>query len=775
MNRFTAVWALPLLCLLAGCTRDPKEVAKKYVETGNKYFDKGQLKEASIMYRRALQRNMRDPQAYYRLALVQERMGLLGEAHRSLLRATDLDSKNTEALAELGDLDATIYQRDPITYRSFLSDANDVAAKLLARNPKSYEGLRISAFVSAVNKDVPGAIAKVKQANEVNPDQPDLMLTLVKLLDANKQPDEAIQVAKRTIDKHRDYGPMYDYLYMKYASSGHIADAEEVLKQKVASNPKNGSDLVQLAFHYYLARRPADMDATIQKLTSDPKNFPDGPLLAGDLLMRVGQTNRAFEQYQHGEKSDLKNKTMYWKREARSLMREGKSADAEKIVARLMQQTPNDLEAVTMHATLLTESHDPKQIQKAIEEMQRVVTSTPSTDTASLQFIHFNMGRAYEAKGDANSLEQARLQFEEAIKVSNDKFPPAQLALADLLANHGESSRAIEEADKVLAKAPANLAAHLVRTRSLMSLGEVGKARQELTALAKANPNSKDIRYQLATLDLFERKYKDAEAGYAALMNANDPRGYRGMIESKVRQGDYETAIKMVHDRLSANPGDLELHRMMAELDLRAKRNNDAVAEYQLIVKKEPTEKNYTDLGAYQELAGEPDAAMETYKKARELQPNDVAPLIRMAIITENAGRKADARKMYEEVLKLQPDNPYALNNIAYAKADEGVDLDQALTYAERARQKLPNDPDVDDTVGLIYLRKNLVDDSLRVLSQLVNRVPQRSAYHLHYAAALLQKGDRTAAGKELDAATRSGPNEHEKTEIQELRRKLTT
>src|ERR1035438_10446304 len=57
------------LILLAACNRDPRVVSRKYVDSGNKYFDKGKYKEASIMYRRALTKDMcftGDPQLHVR-------------------------------------------------------------------------------------------------------------------------------------------------------------------------------------------------------------------------------------------------------------------------------------------------------------------------------------------------------------------------------------------------------------------------------------------------------------------------------------------------------------------------------------------------------------------------------------------------------------------------------------------------------------------------------------------------------------------------------------
>jgi Flp pilus assembly protein TadD len=149
-------------------------------------------------------------------------------------------------------------------------------------------------------------------------------------------------------------------------------------------------------------------------------------------------------------------------------------------------------------------------------------------------------------------------------------------------------------------------------------------------------------------------------------------------------------------------------------------------------------------------------------------------PVLELALVYDVAGRPEEARQGYEQVLKIQPDNAAALNNLAYSMADQGVDLDKALSYAERARAKLPNDLDVSDTLALIYLRKNQVLESTHLLSDLVSKKPDRATYHLHYATALYQKGDKPGARKELDAATRTGPSDKEKLQIQELRQKLS-
>src|ERR1039458_571561 len=85
---------LAVLVGLSSCSRDPNVVKKHYLESGNKYFDKGRYKEASIQYRNALKRDQKYGAAYYKLALVSLRVGDTGGAASALRRAVELIPKD---------------------------------------------------------------------------------------------------------------------------------------------------------------------------------------------------------------------------------------------------------------------------------------------------------------------------------------------------------------------------------------------------------------------------------------------------------------------------------------------------------------------------------------------------------------------------------------------------------------------------------------------------------------------------------------------------------
>jgi len=118
----------PLLVLLAACSTDPKAICKKYVDNGNRYFERGQYKEASILYRRALNKDQRYADAWYRLGLTNLRLSLFADARKDFSRAAELDPSNLDALVELGNIDLTFYLLDAEANRPLLDELKDVAA-----------------------------------------------------------------------------------------------------------------------------------------------------------------------------------------------------------------------------------------------------------------------------------------------------------------------------------------------------------------------------------------------------------------------------------------------------------------------------------------------------------------------------------------------------------------------------------------------------------------------------------------------------------------------
>ena len=769
LKRPPLLWIPTLLVLLlSACNTDPKATARKYVNNGNKYFTRGKYKEASIMYRRALSKDGRYGDAWYRLGLVNMQLGIPQEAIRDFSRAHELDASNTDATVKLADLELVFYAVNPQGNRPLLSDLKELDQQLLKKDPKSFDGLRIAGYIALLQKDVKTAIQKFEEANQVKPEQPELVLSLVQALFADKQNDAAEKYAKDLIEKQKTYGLIYDALYGYYVRNNHPELGEELLKKKVANNPAQGPYLLQLALHYYTTNRKPEMTATLARLSSDLKTFPDGHLQVGDFYLRIRDLNNALQQYDLGQKEDSKNKRTYQKRMVEVLGTEGKHDEATKIVDALMKQDPKDPDVIAMHATLLLQTGDPRQIKTVISELQPLAAKAPLNAT-----LHYNLARAYLAAGESQNLDQARINLQDALK-ADPRYTPAKLALAELEVARGQNSEAVQTADEILKSDPTNLPAQLLRSNGLMRMGENQKAREQLFTTVKMYPQSTDAVFQVGQLEFIEKNYKQAEAAFQGLLQANDARGLPGLIETKVAEGAWDQAIQIAQSQLKQSPDRGDYRLALAKIYFRAGKFADSAAEYQTLIGKNPkVAELYVRLGEAKLNGNDINGAIDAFKKGRQAEPNNYLPVLELALLYNRSGRDDEARRTYEEVIKMQPDNVEALNNLAYLKADSGVDLDQALAYAQRAQQKRPNDPNVIDTLALIYIHKNLTDDSVRMLRDLVNKNPDNPIFHLHLAQALYQKGDRPQAKKELENALRNKPAEREQAKIKELMAKV--
>jgi len=764
-----------LVVFVAACNTDPRMVARKYVERGNKYFAQGKYKEASILYRRALNKDLRSPDAWYRLGLVNTKLGGLSEARKDFSRAMELNPSNLDAAVQLGDLDLAFYLLDSASGRPFLEDLKAITQRLLKLDPRSFDGLRFSGNIALARNDPPSAIRAFEAANQVMPGQPDLVLTLVQTMFAAQQNEAGERLAGELIERRKSFAQIYDALYIHYLRGNRPELAEQVLQTKISNNPARAAYMVQLASHYVLVNRPTDVLATIARLTSDPKRFPEGCLEAGVFFVRVHDYPAALRQFRAGQQKNPRQiprtARVYRKKIAEVLATEGERDQAQAMVTDLLKEDSRDAEARALRATLWLASGDMQQARAAISELQELAKSMPSNAT-----LHFNLGRAYTAATDQRNLESARQQFEIALRI-DPHHAPAKLAWAELALARGEPARAVQAADEVSREDPANPVARLIRASSLLKMAEPRKAREELVALLAIYPassSSNDARAQLADLDLREHRYQQAADGFRALIGVNDARGAPGLIQCQVAQERWQQAIQVANEQLQRSPDRQDYRLALAQVYVAAGNFLAAAAQFQSLITKDPkSDRLYLQMGEAKLRGGDIAGALAAFQTARQLAPSNVAPVMDLALLYDRTGRSKEARKEYQTAIQLQPDNAAALNNLAYLDAEEGVDLDQALAHAQRAQQRMPDDPNVQDTLALVYIRKNLTNDGVRMLRDLVTRNPDNAAFHVHLALALYQKGDRPGAKRELQAASHNNPDQKQQDKIKELLAKI--
>ncbi|MDX1979472.1 MAG: tetratricopeptide repeat protein [Bryobacteraceae bacterium] len=752
-----------LSLLTVSCSRDPETVKKAYLERGNEYFKNGKYKEAAIMYKSALKKDLRFGEAYYKLGLAELRMGRYSEAVRTLRRAVELQPDNLDASSQLADIYLAAYLRDTKRQKDFLKELEQIATPVLKKDPNSFLGLRIKGYLALAGGNDQEALAAFEAAHKVKPLAPEIILPLAQTLTAAGKFEEAEKLAYQMIEKDKTFSPVYDWLYLQYTSRNRIEDGEKIYATKANNNPKQATYLLQLAGHYFLTQRRADMDKTIARITSNLKDFPLGRAQVGDFYFRIRDVDAAVKHYEAGVKEEPEQRSLYQKRLVETLVSRNRRQEAQEMVSQILKDHPDDFEAVAMRASLWLQDGNREKVQDAINELNAVIVKKPENFV-----LRYNLGRAYVAKGDLNN---ARVQFQEALKYRAD-YTPARIALAQISLSRNEFAKSLQLAEEILNYDRNNLVARMIRTSSRMGLGDLPTARGELNQILEVNPNLPDALFQLGVLNFKEQKGKEAMDTFLKLRRVapNDPRGLVGQVETLVSQKKFDEALGLMENEIRMNP-DRTFYRMAkANTCARAGRFEEAIKEYRHLLSKSPRAFDVqVRLAETLRQKGDMPAAIEEFKKAKDINPADPTASLRLAMLLEQGGRAPEAKPLYEQVLKLEPDNAVALNNLAYMLAESNADLDQALSMAQRAKAKYPHHTDIADTLGWVYLKKNLSDNALQIFRELVEKQETNPIYRYHLAMALAQKGDKPSAKRELENALRHKPNPQDEKKIREM------
>jgi tetratricopeptide (TPR) repeat protein len=531
---------LVLLCFVAACNRDPNVAKQKYVENGNRYYDRGKYKEALIMYANALKRDMRYGEAYYRSALAKLKLARFADAAKDLQRSVELQPDNLDALNRLTNLYLNAYLGDRKKPKAFLEEIRNLSTKFQDRFKGSYEHIRLLGYLALFDGEPAKALGHFEQANKLKPNQQDLVLVYMQTLAGSGKIPEAEKLAYEMLKQDPKALPVYDALYLMYMQTKRLPDAERILRSKADNNPKVADTHLQLAAHYFSLKRRPEMLAALDKVSSNPTDFPQGELRVGDFFLRTRDLNSAMLHYQEGIKREPKQKHTYQKRMIEVMVKQNKKDEAQQLVTDILKEDPKDSEAIAIRASLSLLTGTREQLQSAINDLQTVVSRMPENPV-----IRYNLGKALLAKGD---IQASRIQFEEAIKLRPDYLQP-RITLAQIYLQNREYGKVVQMSQEILVYDAANVPARLLRSRALIGMGEVRQARAELTQTSSQFPELAEARLQIAALDLQEKNYKAAEESFRTLYTkTHDPRAFMGLIETYVQQKNSPVALKLLRE-----------------------------------------------------------------------------------------------------------------------------------------------------------------------------------------------------------------------------------
>ncbi len=185
------------------------------------------------------------------------------------------------------------------------------------------------------------------------------------------------------------------------------------------------------------------------------------------------------------------------------------------------------------------------------------------------------------------------------------------------------------------------------------------------------SPLQKDRRWEEARKDLAAGRAGEAKALIEELgkqyPNEADVHLFLGIAQLRLRNPD--GAVLAIKKALEENPNHVDARTLLGWIDLEVRGDLDAaIKEYQKVIELRPElAEAYSNLAAAQKKKGELGGALESLGEALKRKPDFAAALTTRGGIFAEQNKWAEARRDFEQALKINPADDGALYGLAQA------------------------------------------------------------------------------------------------------------
>ncbi len=127
------------------------------------------------------------------------------------------------------------------------------------------------------------------------------------------------------------------------------------------------------------------------------------------------------------------------------------------------------------------------------------------------------------------------------------------------------------------------------------------------------------------------------------------------------------------------------------------------------------------------------DGARKVLEAGLEKLPEDTELLFQLGLLLDEMGDVPGTLEVMERVVALDPGNSEALNYLGYTLADQGRDLDRALTLIQQALEGDPDNGYVVDSLAWVYYKMGRYDEAWIHMKRSVGIVDQDPVIWEHY------------------------------------------
>lgn len=561
-----------------------------------------------------------------------------------------------------------------------------------------------------------------------------------------------------------------------------IAGAERAAKEAVRLNPNSfgAHKLLSRIYAVQTNLREGKLDkafteraiAELREVVRLNPNDGEAYLLLGEFYQATDRNDEAIEAFRRATAAPPSTDTRFLQaitgrrdvsaettvaRLIEALLRAGRANEALEIIRGALALDPTDTRNLELlGAALASGTSDPQPI---IAELQRAVTIDPN-NTIAVTILARTQARAN--------------QTDAAIKTLRD-------GITLRAANETKNVQELLELRFILA----GIYADAMRPNDARLMYEEILTKRNITNTLLTSPEDKRLAaFVFPRIIELERQAKRGTEARAAvnrlrnLLGADDPTADIQFVALLREEGKRQEALAAARAARAKYPNQEQLQRLEAAALADAGQVEEAVAILRKRLNNSPTDyEEYLYIANTYLQAGLGKEAVEAARKAVELAPADRPDLLTQArVLLSSAQERAGDAKGSEEslrlVLKAEPNNATALNNLGYFLVERNERLEEALELIQRALRAEPFNSSFLDSLGWAYFKLNRLQEAERYLSEAARRNASSATVQEHLGDVYNRLGrkneSRAAWQKALSLSVEADEMTRLKTKINE-------
>lgn len=742
-NQKTILWKVLVVFMMSvfifGCS-SPKEKKAEHQRRAEAYLKKGKLKDAVIELRNVVQLDPKDDSAYYELGETYLRLKKGREAFQSFSRAVSANPENLKAQLKLGQ----IYLLARKT-----KEARKKADLLLAKSKDNIDALSLLAGVQVQEKDIGSAIKTLQKITTIAPNHFNTYLSLGRLFFIKRNLEQSEKAYQKAILLEPNSKVPYVELANVFSLEGQGKKAEAELRKMLSVSETKYLDLPILGRFYEHERKWKEAQkAYVQAVKLAPGDAAVVPLMnLGAFYARRKDYPHALETFEKA--AAIKKDNLDIQIAIAQLDFDFKKMDAAQVVVdRILVKDKGNLAANFLKGRLNLVKKD---YEGAVERFDLLVGEWPRN-----AMVHYFRGLALLAQGKELMAERDLVKSVEL----DPRLINARVILAERYLRERHKNLAREQINAVLKDSPGNVKGLMLKGNLEILDRDAKGAEATFKQVIRENPDYAPAYVRLGLLFQLTHRLGEARKHLVKALEINPKQGdaLALLVGIQVRQKKFDEALKTCRDqkdKMGNDPPGLALaESLMGNIYLAKGNDTSAERHFKNAVKIDPN-----ILGPYVSLAriylrnNRWREAVSEYENILKKNPKMLPAYMALGTIYDQRGDSEKAEGYYRKALDVKSDFAPAANNLAWDLAMRKGNMDEALGYAQTAKEQMPNNPAIGDTLGWIfYLRGNYLN-AIAQFQDSLQRDPDNPVINYHLGMALFKNKQFEQAKERLEEA----------------------